>query len=130
MDRLSTLRRASALAALALLLGLAAAACGGSSAPSPSAAGAQQTTVNAVALEAAVRNLSMAVQSYYVDNGVYPAAVTQATLGSYISPWPDNPWTHRPIAQSTAVGDFTYTLTANGFQLAGHKADGTDVVVP
>jgi hypothetical protein len=28
------------------------------------------------------------------------------------------------------VGDFTYTLTAGGFQLAGHKADGTDVVAP
>lgn len=130
MGRPSIARRACALAALALVAGLAAAGCGGSAAPSPSAAGAQQTTVYAVALEAAVRNLSMAIQSYYVDNGSYPAAVTQAILGSYVSPWPDNPWTQRPIGQSMAVGDVMYTMTANGFRLAGHKADGTDVVVP
>jgi hypothetical protein len=70
------------------------------------------------------------VQSYYVDHEAYPSAVTQATVGSYIGPWPENPWTHQPIAQGTAVGDFTYTLTVDGFRLAGHKADGTDAVAP
>jgi hypothetical protein len=127
-------RRCMALGLVAVALGLtfAAGACGGSVAPSPSptATGPQQTTAYAVALEASVRNLSMAVESYYADNETYPAVVTQATVGGYISPWPDNPWTQRPIAQGTSVGDFTYTLTAGGFQLAGHKGDGTDVVVP
>jgi type II secretory pathway pseudopilin PulG len=115
---------------LTLALSVAAGACGGSSSTAPASQGPQQASVHAVALEAAMRSLSLAVEAYQADNGAYPTAVTQATVGSYLSPWPLNPWTRQPIAEGTAVGDFTYTLTAGGFQLAGHKADGTDVVMP
>jgi hypothetical protein len=127
-------RRCMALGLVGLAIGLALAvgACGGSAASSSSstAADSQQTTAYGAALEADVRTLRVAVESYYVDNEAYPTAVTLATVGDYISSWPDNPWTHQPMAQGTGVGDFTYTLTADGFQLAGHKSDGTDVVVP
>ena len=133
MKRLLTWRSAApGLVVLVLVATIAVGACAGSTAssPSPAASGAQQTTAYGVALEAAVQTLRIGIDSYYGDNGTYPTAVTQATVGTYINPWPNNPWTHQPIAQGTAVGDFTYTLTAAGFQLAGHKADGTDVVVP
>jgi hypothetical protein len=129
--------RTSGIAAwtvLALILGLwlAVISCGGSSAPSasPTAGGAQQTSAYAVAMQAAIRTLAMGVQSYYEDNANYPATVTQATVGGYISAWPTNPWTHQPISAGTAMGDFTYTIGPSGFQLVGHLADGKYVLAP
>jgi hypothetical protein len=127
------LSRVAAQVATALVLGcaLVAGSCGGSSAPSAStSADPQQTTAYGVALQADMRELSVGVQSYYAENEAYPTVVTQATVGEYISAWPNNPWTHQPMAQGTAVGDFTYTVTADGFQLAGHRSDGTDVMAP
>lgn len=131
MKQIST-ARIVASAVIVLALTLAAGSCGGASAPSASSTSAdpQQTTAYGVALEADMRELSVGVQSYYAENEAYPTAVTQATVGEYISAWPNNPWTHQPMAQGTAVGDFTYTVIADGFQIAGHKADGTDVVAP
>lgn len=121
-----------AVVATALVLVLAVGSCGGSSAPSPSPTitNGQQTSAYGVAMEAAMRTLAMGVQSYYEDNGTYPTAVTQATVGGYISGWPTNPWTHQPIAQGTAMGDFTYTVGSGGFQVIGHLADGKYVMAP
>jgi hypothetical protein len=123
---------APALIALALFLAVAAGSCGGSSAPSPSPTitNGQQTSAYGVAMEVAMRTLAMGVQSYYEDTGSYPTAVTQATIGGYISAWPTDPWTHRPIAQGTAKGYFTYTVGSGGFQVIGHLADGTYVMAP
>jgi len=123
---------APAVIALALFLAVSAGSCGGSSAPSPSstAVNGQQTSAYGVAMEAAMRTLAMGVQSYYEDNGSYPNVVTQATVGGYISPWPTDPWTHRPIAQGTAMGDFSYTVGSGGFQVIGHLADGKYVMAP
>lgn len=127
-----SIARIVASAVIILTLVLAVGSCGGSSVPSasPTSADPQQSTAYGVALQADMRELSVGVQSYYAENEAYPTAVTQATVGEYISAWPSNPWTHQPMAQGTAVGDFTYTSTAAGFTLAGHKADGTDVVAP
>jgi hypothetical protein len=121
-----------AVVAMALVFVLAVGSCGGSSAPSPSptAANGQQTSAYGAAMEAAMRMLAVGVQSYYEDNGSYPTAVTQATVGSYISPWPTDPWTHQPIAEGKAMGDFTYVVGLNGFQLVGHLADGKYVLAP
>jgi hypothetical protein len=117
---------------LVLGLWLVAVSCGGSSAPSasPTAGGAQRTSAYGVAMQADVRTLAMGVQSYYEDTGNYPTTVTQATVGSYINPWPTNPWTHQPIRAGTAMGDFTYTVGSSGFQLIGHLADGKYVLAP
>jgi hypothetical protein len=65
------------------------------------------------------------------NNGVYPSTADSATLASYANPWPTNPVTGAPIADSTSAGDFTYTPTSNfdGYTLAGHLTDGTDYTV-
>jgi hypothetical protein len=118
--------------ALVILVSVTVAAgCGGSRAPAATPA-AQQTSAYGVALESALRSLALGVQSYYAENQAYPTAVTPATVGQYVSPWPHNPWTEQPISQGSSPGDFTYELEAAGagFQLVGHKADGTTVVVP
>jgi hypothetical protein len=134
MKQISTTRIAAivASAAIVLALALAAGSCGGSSAPSasPTTTNGQQTSAYGVAMESAMRTLAMGVQSYYEENATYPATVTQAIVGSYISAWPSNPWTHQPIAQGTAMGDFTYTIGGNGFQLIGHLGDGKYVMAP
>ena len=122
----------AASAAIVLALALAVASCGGSSVPSasPTATNGQQTSAYGVAMEAAMRTLAMGVQSYYEENETYPTTVTRATVGSYINAWPSNPWTHQPTVQGTAMGDFTYTIGANGFQLIGHLAGGKYVMAP
>jgi hypothetical protein len=124
--------RIVACAVVVLALALAAGSCGGSSAPSasPTTTNGQQTSAYGVAMEAAMRTLAMGVQSFYEENETYPTTVTQATVGSYISAWPTNPWTHQPMAEGTAMGDFSYTIGSGGFQVIGHLGDGKYVMAP
>ncbi len=39
------------------------------------------------------KNLGMAPESYFVDNGVYPNSLSQLVLGSYMRAVPNNPCT-------------------------------------
>ena len=76
--------------------------------------------------------VASALNTYAADNsGTYPPMADQATLGNYVNPWPTNPVTGAPIADSLSVGDFSYTIMANniGYVLAGHLSDGTDYLV-
>jgi len=45
--------------------------------------------------------------------------------------WPQNPWKHAPMAQSTGNGDFAYTLTDGGagYTLKVHLAAAKDWVL-
>jgi hypothetical protein len=43
--------------------------------------------------------------------------------------WPQNPWTHAPMAQGTGNGDFTYAVTGNGYTLKVHLAAAKDWVL-
>ena len=100
--------------------------CGGKT----SSPGAGQTDL---AREAAVKvniyNLQTAIQSYAVSNsGAYPPDAAQATLGSYVSPWPDNPYTNAPMAPGTGPGDYSYTTNGTTFQLIGYGRDGKAVI--
>jgi hypothetical protein len=73
--------------------------------------------------------IAAALNAYAVaNNGVYPATADSATLASYANPWPTNPVTGAPIADSASAGDFTYSPTSNldGYTLAGHLTTGTD----
>ncbi len=76
--------------------------------------------------------VASALDMYASDNsGTYPPMADQAMLGNYVNPWPTNPVTGAPIADSLSVGDFSYTVMANniGYVLAGHLSDGTDYLV-
>ena len=43
-------------------------------------------------------------------------------LGTW--PWPRNPFTGQPMADSSSPGDFTYTVKGRSWKLIGHQSDG------
>jgi hypothetical protein len=71
------------------------------------------------------------VEHYMASNeGLCPPpgeVSASGVVGACVEPWPANPWVMGMLmAESPARGDFTYALTASGFTLSGHLADGTD----
>jgi len=60
-----------------------------------------------------------------------PPQVDEATLGTFVRPWPENPWTKAPMAQGSDPGDYTYTLGAGAsYTLVGHLSGGKDYARP
>jgi hypothetical protein len=54
-----------------------------------------------------------------------PATVDAASLGSFVDPWPKNPWTNQLMKPGTEKGDFTYqNLGGLHYRLVGHLSDG------
>ena len=90
------------------------------------------------AIKEGIHSIQIGVQSYAVDNNdTYPPAVaTSAALvdpqGSpYVDNWPKNPFTNVGMKDSTAKGDYTYSIPAtNTFRLVGHTSNGVDFTVP
>jgi hypothetical protein len=61
--------------------------------------------------------------------GAYPAETDVASGGPVglqpgVPIWPQSPWTHAPMTQGTATGDYAYALTAGGYTLRVHLATG------
>ena len=82
-----------------------------------------------------IHTIQVGIQSWAVDHGdLFPpvAKVSKAGLGSYVDNWPKNPFTGKPMAAGSAVGDYTYRYLDSGasFRLSGHLSTGTDFVVP
>ncbi len=76
-------------------------------------------------------NIKMAIQSYVATNGQLPPAADQGTLGSYMSPWPENPWTKQPMKPGSGEGDYTYTPAGGtSFTLTVHLSDGATASAP
>ncbi len=76
-------------------------------------------------------SIRTAIQAYTAVNGQLPPAADQATLGGYVSPWPDNPWTDLPMKPGDAPGDYAYAPGAGtSFSLSVHLADGTVAAAP
>ena len=40
------------------------------------------------------------ISAYAATNGVAPPNASQEVLGSFIDPWPKNPWTGKPMANT------------------------------
>jgi hypothetical protein len=48
------------------------------------------------------------VAAYAAMNGVAPPNPSQEVLGSFVNPWPKNPWTQAPMKQGKTEGDIVY----------------------
>ena len=71
------------------------------------------------------------VAAYVATNGTLPATATQDVLGSFVDPWPKNPWTQAPMAQGTQSGDIAYTPGAGtSYTLGVVLADGSVFAAP
>ena len=90
----------------------------------------QRDKAKDAAVKEGVHAIQIGIQSWAVDNNdTYPQAVSATTLSAYLDPWPVNPWTNRPIADSTGEGDYTYENLGTTFRLTGHLSGGQTFVV-
>ena len=88
-----------------------------------------------VAKDAAVKTQLMmvqtGVQAYIASNGSVPPDASQGTLGSFVAPWPTNPFDNAPMKPGDAAGDYVYTPgTGTAFTLAVHLSDGSTYTAP
>ncbi len=99
----------------------------------------QRDKAKAAAVKGGVHDIELGVASYAVDHqDQYPVAVPNAASlvdlngDPYVDNWPNNPWTNDPMADSLAVGDYTYTQLASGSscRIVGHLTDGGSFSVP
>ena len=52
-------------------------------------------------------SVRLGIESYMANNGALPPAADQATLGEFVSPWPNNPWTNAPMKPGSGMGDLS-----------------------
>jgi hypothetical protein len=116
------------LALAALLLAGAVAGCGAKDITPPTS---QIDVAKDLAAKVGIQAIQTGIIAYAGTSGAAPATVDAATLGTFVSPWPKNPWTLAPMMEGTAKGDFTYkALGGMSYSIAGHLSDGTDYVRP
>ncbi len=84
-----------------------------------------------VAAKAGLLSIQMGVQSYMATSGAAPSDASQATLGSLVSPWPNNPFTKAPMAPGTGAGDYSYAAVGTtGYKLTVKLSDGSLYSLP
>lgn len=129
MGRSSMVRILAALT-LAVLMAGALAACGLGDDVESGTTGTIDVAKDA-SVKAQLMTIKTGVQAYAAATGQAPAAADQATLGSYVSPWPANPFTKQPMAPGDQAGDYEYTPGAGtSFTLAVHLSDGSLYTAP
>ena len=90
--------------------------------------------VRAAGVRSGVRTIQMGLEAWRADNarGMYPpeAVVTPARLGSYVDPWPVNPYTGGPMQPGRGAGDYDYVRLPGrqGYRLTGYGGDGAPVL--
>ena len=83
------------------------------------------------AVKAQLMMIKTGVQATIASTGQVPADASQATLGSFVDPWPTNPWTQAPMQPGDGVGDYVYTPGSGvTFTLAVHLSDGSTYTAP
>ena len=66
------------------------------------------------------------ISAYAATNGVAPPNASQEVLGSFIDPWPKNPWTQAPMKQGKTEGDIVYAPGAGAqYTLGVVLSDGS-----
>jgi hypothetical protein len=110
---------------LAIILAVTAAGCGTKPEPLQGDIKALDQAKDTSA-RASAQVIKLGVQSYIATNSVAPSAATPDILGSFVSPWPNNPFTHTAVTSGTQPGDISYTpLAGTDFQLSVVLSDGS-----
>ena len=124
-------RRGIALAALVaavLSAALLGAACGGTDIQTPT------STIDKaknVAAKSEIMMVKTGIAAYAATSGAVPPTATQDVLGSFVAPWPSNPWTGAPMAAGKQPGDIVYAPGAGtDYTLGVVLADGSVYNVP
>jgi hypothetical protein len=83
------------------------------------------------AAKAGILAIQTGIQAYIATSGAVPSQVNEGTLGSFVQPWPENPWTKAPMAEGTEPGDYTYAPgTGTSYTLTGHLSGGGTYTKP
>jgi hypothetical protein len=124
-------RHRAAILLVIVLAGLLALTAGCASKKNPIEVGANLDRAKDVAAKAGLLSIQMGVQSYVATSGAVPSDASQTTLGSFVSPWPNNPFTKVPMALGTGVGDYSYAAVgATGYKLTVKLSDGSLYSLP
>ncbi|HSL96587.1 MAG TPA: hypothetical protein VLA35_11845 [Thermoleophilia bacterium] len=84
-----------------------------------------------LAAKAAVLAIATGVKAHVATTGEAPADASQATLGAFVSPWPDNPFTGAPMQSGSSPGDYVYrALGGSSYELSVHLSDGSLAPAP
>ena len=95
------------LAALVVLAAAAAlSACGSTDIQTPTGA---IDIARDQAAKSQIMLVKTGIAAYAATNGVAPPNASQEVLGSFVNPWPDNPWTQAPMKQGKTAGDIVFT---------------------
>ena len=79
-----------------------------------------------VAAKGEIMMVKTGVAAYTATNGAAPPAAGQDVLGSFVDPWPKNPWTQAPMAPGEQPGDIVYAPgTGTSYTLGVVLADGS-----
>jgi len=118
----------ASLALCALLVALAVTACGTADIETPT--GNIDIAKN-VAAKGEIMMVKTGISAYAVTNGAAPPMATQDVLGSFVEPWPKNPWTQAPMAVGKQPGDIVYAPGAGtDYTLGVVLADGSVYSAP
>ena len=118
----------AALALCALLVAGVVAACGAKDIETPTGT---IDIAKDVAAKGEIMMVKTGISAYAVTNGAAPPMATQDVLGSYVQPWPKNPWTQAPMATGKQPGDIVYAPGAGtDYTLGVVLADGSVYSVP
>jgi hypothetical protein len=88
-----------------------------------------ENLANDVVVRAGAQTIHAGIESYALsNNGRYPPAgeINAVGLGSYISVWPENPYTDGPMVDGGGEGNFRYDLSPDGgaYKLTAYGRDG------
>jgi hypothetical protein len=66
------------------------------------------------------------IAAHVAMNGAAPPNASQEVLGSFVNPWPKNPWTQAPMKQGKTEGDIVYAPGAGtAYTLGVVLSDGS-----
>jgi len=111
------------LALCALMVTLAVTACGAKDIQTPTG---NIDRAKDVAAKGEIMMVKTGVAAYVATNSAAPPSATQDVLGSFVAPWPKNPWTLAPMVAGKEPGDIVFAPGAGtSYTLGVVLADGT-----
>ena len=117
--------RAATVLTLALAVSVACGVCGCAEEAAEPVTGPVDQAKD-LAAKAAVLAIATGVKAHVATTGEAPADASQATLGAFVSPWPDNPFTGAPMQAGSGPGDYVYRqLDGSAYELSVYLSDGT-----